>query len=430
MKKILTLLIILVGLVGAGLVYQKQQNEGLNTAANRGVKTREMLLPDLDIQGIKKIRLKDATSETTVKISEDGKSATVLERGGYPASMDRISSVRSELYQQRIANKQEVRKGAWAEIKVQPPGEAPEGVGTQVELSDAGGKVIKSFVLGKTIDTAGGRTSNQFGGGSQRFVRIPEDGDTIWVVSNPFTDLEAKPDSWLDKAFIDIQKIKEITVVPPQAEEGWKVGRKTDAELEFALLDAKVGEALDGTKLAVSNLLSTPVFNDVVTKDKTAEALKGAIKVNIVTFEGFVYDLLVAKQPSEDGVGRFYLSVKVTGNFPKSRPPVKDEKEEEKKKADEAFATQIKGLESKLAKEQKFADWVFEVSEYTVNNIFKKRSEIVKVDAKATPAPAVANPPVFPTPTAAPSAVATPPIQVPVAPTPPAPAAPATEEKK
>lgn len=427
MKKILTLLIILGGLVGAGLVYQKQQNEGLNTAANRGVKTREMLLPDLDIQGIKKIRLKDATSETTVKISEDGKSATVLERGGYPASMDRISTVRSELFQQRIANKQEVRKGAWAEIKVQPPGEASEGVGTQVELSDAGGKVISSFVLGKTIDTAGGRTSNQFGGSSQRFVRIPEDGDTIWVVSNPFTDLEAKPDSWLDKAFIDIQKIKEITVVPPQAEEGWKVGRKTDAELEFALLDAKVGEALDGTKLAVSNLLSTPVFNDVVTKDKMAEALKGAIKVNIVTFEGFVYDLQVAKQPSEDGVGRFYLSVKVTGNFPKSRPPVKDEKEEDKKKADEAFTAQIKGLESKLAKEQKFADWVFEVSEYTVNNIFKKRSEIVKVDAKATPAPAAASAPAFPAPTAAPAAVATPPIPVPAAP---APAAPATEEKK
>lgn len=445
MKKILILLIILGGLVGAGIVYQKQQNSVLNTAASTGVKVREQLLPDLDILAVKKIRVKDAKSEATVSLAEDGKSATVEQRGGYPASMDRISTVIQELYEQRIANKQQVRKGAWAEIQVQPPGEGSEGVGTQVELIGEGGKIIKSLILGKTIDTAGGRASNQFGGSGQRFVRIPDDGDTIWVVSNPFTDLEPKPESWLDKAFIDIQRIKEITLVPPQADEGWKVDRPNDAAMEFALMDAKPGEALDAAKLPVGNLLSTPVFNDVVTKEESAKVLKGASKVNIVTFDGFVYDLEVVKQPSADGVGRFYLSVNVKGNFPKSRPPVKDEKEEDKKKADEAFAAKTKELEAKLAREQKFAGWVFEVSEYTVNSLFKKRSEIVKVAAKATPAPAAPGAPApagasFPFPTApsapapapaaaapAPASAATPPVAAPAAPQPAAAPASATE---
>ncbi len=440
MKKILILLIILGGLVGGAVLYQKRQHAEFNTATSRGVKVRERLLPDLDILAVRKIRISDANSHVTLSISEDGKSAQVVERGGYPASLDRISGALTELYDQRIASKQEVRKGAWGEIKVLPPGEGAEGVGTQVELIGEGDKIIKSLILGDQISVAGGRSSTQFDGGSQRFVRLTEDGDTIWVVSNTFMDLEPKPENWVDKSFIDIQRNKEITTTFPEAGEGWKVGRPDDSAGIFSLLAAKPGEGLDDSKLTAHNLLSTPVFNDVVPKDKAAEVLKGGVKARFVTFDGFIYDVQAAKQ-SKDGADRYYMSVDVSADFPKTRPPVKDENEEDKKKADEAFAAKRKSLEEKLAKEKKFAGWAFEVSEYTVNNLLKKRSEIVRVEAKSTPAPTSPEAaPTAPVPMAAPATseaapaatVTTPPIEVPATPAPmptPAPAPAAAPEQ-
>lgn len=451
MKKILILLIILGGLIGAAVLYQKQQNAVLNTAASRGVKVRDKLLPDLDITAVKQIRLKDAKSEVNVKISADRKSAKVLERGGYAASLDRINTALSELYEQRIASKQQVGKTAWAEIHVQPPGEGTEGIGTQIELIGEEGKILESLILGDQISTAGGRSSTQFDGGAQRFIRIPNDGDTIWVVSNTFFDMEPKPESWLDKDFFDVQKIKEVTVTPTEAVEGWKVGRPDEVTQEFKLLDAKVGEGLDGSKLTLTSLLSTPTFNDVVPKDKTEEVMKGAVSAKILTFDGFTYDVKVAKQ-SKDGSDRYYISFTVSADIPKERPPVKDEKEEDKKKADEAFASRKKAQEEKLAKEQKFVGWAFEVSEYTVNNLFKKRSEIVKVEAKSEPVPAP-EAPAAPTPAPAPAtssaaapaipelnpkqvSVTTPPVQAPapakpdIKPAPAADAVPVVEEKK
>ena len=438
MKKIIILLVVLGALIGAAVIYQNQQNAVMNTAVTRGVKSRERLLPDFEVTAVKKLRIRDASSEATIIVNEDGKSARVAERGGYAASVDRINSALSELYEQRVANKQQVGKGAWAEIKVLPPGEGTEGVGTQIELIGEGDKIIKSLILGESISIAGGRSSTAFDGGTQRFVRIPDDGETIWVVSNSFFDLEPKPESWLDKSFIDVKDIKEITVTPAQAEEGWKAGRSEVTETEFKLLDAKAGEGLDNTKVTLGSLLSAPTFNDVVAKDKVAEVMKDAVKAKIVTFDGFTYNLSAAKQ-SKDGSDRYYLTVDVSADIPKARPAVKDEKEEDKKKADEAFASKKKSLEEKLAKEQKFAGWAFEVSEYTVNNFFKKRSEIVKVEAKAEPAPApptgaAASPtaPSFsmPTPGAAPASppaaplapapsapsVSTPPIELPTAP--------------
>jgi hypothetical protein len=422
MKKIVILLVVLAAVIATALVFDKIQNEKLNTAASRGIRVREFLLPDLAINDVAGLHLKDKDSEVTVNISEDRQTASVVERGGYPASTDRLASVLRDLQEQKIASKQIVGKGAWKEVEVVAPGEGNEGVGTLVELKAAGGKQPRTFILGKQLDVAGGRSSTQFSGGSQRFVRLPTDGETIWVISNTYYDLEAKPESWLDKAFIDVQKLKEVSVTHPRPEDSWAVSRPDENAHDFTLLNAKPGEGLDPSKLSVSTLLSSPTFNDVHTKDKAGELLKDAAKVKIVTFDGFTYDLQVAKQ-SKDGSDKHYLTVDVSASIPQSREAAKDEKEEDKKKKDDEFANRKKTLEEKLAKEKRFSGWIFEVSEYTVNNLLKKRSDIVKVVAPAdaapdpapgagsAPAPAPAAPPPAPAPapTAPPAAAEAPP---------------------
>jgi hypothetical protein len=138
--------------------------------------------------------------------------------------------------------------------------------------------------------------------------------------------------------------------------------------------------------------------------------------VKVTTFDGFSYDFKMTKK-GEGSDEKFYMNVAVSANLPKERAPVKDEKPEDKKAADEAFAATKKTQEEKLAKEKKHEGWVYEVSSYVINTVMKKRSETLKdkpaPEAKPTgdaptPTPAAATPP--------PVSVTSPPIAVPPAP--------------
>lgn len=380
MKKLLILLVVLGGLVGFAVYYQNEQNRTLNTAATRGVRQREYLLPDLRIEALRKFILKDDKNTVTIAVSDDLKSAVVAERGGYPASMDKLSTTMSDLREQKISSKVQIGKTAWAKNKLKAPGDGTEGIGTQVEMKDGADKALATLILGDNTDISGTNNPNpMMGGTSQRLVRTLEDGETIWQVSNTFFDLEAKAENWVDKSFIDVQKIREVAVTAPNADDSWTINRAKETDTDFVLVTSQAAESLDNAKVSASSLLSSPSFNDVSPKDKAAELLKGATKVRITTFDGFTYDIQVAKQ-SKDGSDKYHMNVNVSADIPKARTPVKDEKEEDKKKADEAFAADKKSREEKLAKEQKFAGWVYEVSEYTVNNLLKKRSEIVKLE--------------------------------------------------
>ncbi|MDB6005372.1 MAG: hypothetical protein JWR15_2359, partial [Prosthecobacter sp.] len=245
-----------------------------------------------------------------------------------------------------------------------------------------------SFVLGGQVTSAGGSNNDQmsmFGGPKgNRFIRILNE-DTIWEINDQLSDLVTKPDAWLAKGFIDVQKLKSIEVTDAKPEDSWKAAR-TDEAGDFILEGAKPGEKIDAGKVSLGTLLSSPAFNDVLGKDKAADTMKGAVKAKLVTFDGFTYNVQAVKQPGQGGGDKYYLTVNVSAEIPKERPAVKDEKPEDKTKNDAAFAEEKKKMEEKLANEKKFEGWVYEVTEYTVSSLLKKRYEILAApDMKATP---------------------------------------------
>jgi len=421
MKKILILAIVLAALIGVAVFKKKSRTSSLSTGSRKGVEMRELLFPDLDVNSVRKIRIKDDKSE--VNVSLVGTAWTVAERGGYDASFDRISRALMALKEQKIGRGQPVGKDSWSKIGVQPPGEPnASGIGTLVELLDEKGNIKSSFVLGGNVSSSGSLNASPFGGGNERLVRMvaPDDGQTIWTISNTFSDIDSKPDVWLEKAFFDIVKPKSITVTAPTAADSWSASRKDAEATDFMLENAKEGERFDNGKVALGTLLSSPTFNDVLAKDKVAETMKDAFKARITTFEGFTYDVQVAKKTVE-GADKFYLTVLVKADIPKERTPVKDEKEVDKKKNDEAFAAEKKTKEEKLANEKKLEGWGFEVSEYTVSALLKKRSEILadpepKIETPATPSSPTPMPPAAPSsPAPMPPAAPSPPASVPPA---------------
>lgn len=426
MKKSLVLLLLLAGLVGLAVVTKKQKEARLSENVRRGVTTREYLVPNLDVNAVKTVKIQDKNQTVTLK--QGAEQWIVEERNGYGVDFGKISQSLMELRETKIAGKQLLGKGAWAGENVLEPVEGvTEGVGTLVKLLDEKGGDLATLILGGDVKVSGGN-SPQMGAPSQRLVRIPKDEDSLWMVGTTLGSFQAKPEEWLDKAFIAVQDLASVTVTAPDAAESWKASRASKDITDYTLEGLKEGDEFDPAKLTLASLLTAASFNDVKPKAEAAELLKGAHKAVLTTFDGFTYELQVAKQ-SKDGADKYFMSVAVKADLPKARTPGADEKEEDKKRLDDEFKTAQDTLKAKLEKEQKLQSWVFEVAEYTVNNLLVKRSDLIKKPAPPAPAPEASGAtttPAAPAPPAAspaapaamkaPVTVTTPPVAVPPVP--------------
>jgi len=402
MKKSVLLLLVLAALIGVAVWSKNQKDARLSEIARRGVKNRELLVPDLKVNAIKKVTVAD--KENTTTLTEGAEGWVVNERNNYPADFEKLSKAIMALREMKIGGKQIIGRGAWADENVLEPAEGvTEGVGTLVKLTDEKGAAVAELILGGDVSASGGN-SPQFGAPSQRLVRIPADEDSLWMIGGNLGEFQPKPEEWLDKSFVSVQKLKSLEVTPVDKAEAWSVSRLSEVEPEYRLADAKEGEDLDETKLALNTLLTTATFNDVKTKAEVGDLFKEASKAKITTFEGFTYEFEVAKE-SKDGADKYFATVEVKADYPKERKAEKEEKEEDKARLDEEFNAELARLNEKLEKEQKLKGWVFEVAEYAINNLTKNRSEIVKA-AEPVAEPESETPPpgpVMPAPNPAPA---------------------------
>src|SRR5688500_10184397 len=106
MKKSAVLLIVLAALVGVAVLKEKGNVTRTSTASRSGVPMRELLLPDLDTKDIRTIRVREGDKHANIKLV-DGR-WTVLERGGYPASYDKVERAVRSISEMKIKGKTEV----------------------------------------------------------------------------------------------------------------------------------------------------------------------------------------------------------------------------------------------------------------------------------------------------------------------------------
>jgi hypothetical protein len=423
MKKPAILLIILAALVGFALFYKKNLDQRTSGYSLSKADAREYLLPNLPTDKVRKIVINDGKGKVTLAVTGD--QWVVEERGGFPAAYQKIQRAVQALEDIKVKDRKEIGKSSLGKMKVLAPGEQPgaEGTGLEVQMQDEKGALLASLVAGSSPKSSGGASSgNMFGGPApQRFVRTPNDKDTVWVVDDTFDELQADPRTWIDTTWPMISEVKTVEVTFPDAADSWKAERSS-LEVPFVFVGAPAGEELDTAKASGLNerVLEGPP-NDVLPKDKvTPELMKGATKVKLVTFTGFTYDVeLLEKKKDEKDENSFpgYLvTLKVAADLPKERKPGADEKPEDKKKLDDAFKAHNEALAKQLAADQKLQGWAFEVSQYGVSALVKKRGELRReVNKPLTPlGPTPANlgpldPPVIrPTPPAPPASFAKP----------------------
>jgi hypothetical protein len=394
-KQFIILLVLVVVLGVAGLVLYQRNQSSWQGGGRQGA--TQKLLGDLPVNDVASIVIKGGTNQLDL-IKKDNL-WRVKERNDYPASFSEISGFLLKAADLKATQTEEVGASQLGRYKLLPPGPGTN-TAVLVELRDQGGKVIKSLLLGKThMRKSEGRPSpmgemgDNEGFPDGRYVMVGTGAKTVAVVSDPLSNLEAKPDLWLNKDFFKVEKIRSIAVAYPVATNSWKVTRETETASDWKLAEAKPGEQLDSSKTSsFSYALNAPSFADVLTTDTKPEqtGLDKPTVITVDTFDNFTYLIKVGQKTNDN----LPMVVAVTAQIAKERTPGKDEKAEDKARLDKEFKEKQKQFEDKLSQEQACEKWVYLVSNYTFDSLLKERAQLFaekKEEPKKDEKPAAAD---------------------------------------
>lgn len=410
-RKQLNLLVGLVFVVGGLglLLYNKQASSWKATDSIAGGK----LLPNLPINDITQITITQGTTNLNMVKKDD--LWRVQDRWDYPADFSDIGKLIRDLWEIETVQSVTVGPSQLGRLELLPPDQGSNS-GTRVDFKGKEGKSVGTLLLGKKY-VRESENSSPMGGGSYpvgRYVMVEDAGNAeapaVWIISDALTQVEPKPDSWLNKDFFKVEKVRSVSVTSTNATNSWKIYRETESG-DLALADILEGEEFDKSKASsVGYLLSSPSFNDVVSPevDSAETGMDTPHLAKVETFDDFVYTLKVGSKTDDDN---YHLTVSVEANIAKERTPGEDEKPEDKERLDTEFSENRKKLEEKLEKEQAVQNWTYLVSKWTIDTLLKERAEFMADKAEeeesadttsesslpSFPTPEVAIPPPLPT---------------------------------
>ncbi len=376
-KQLIVLVVVVVVLGVAGLVMYQNNQSSWQGSGRQGAARK--LLGELPVNDVAAIVIKGGTNQLDL-VRKDNL-WRVKQRNDYPANYNEIRSFLLKAADLKAAQTEEIGPSQLGRFKLLPPGPATN-TAVLLELRDQGGKVIKSMLLGKSHMRKSERPSpmgdmgDNEGWPDGRYVMVGTEAKTVAVVSDPLSNIEAKPEQWLDKEFFKVEKIRSIGVAYPAATNSWKVTRDTETGTDWKLADAKPDEKLDSSKTSsLSYALSSPSFNDVLPADTKPQpaGLDKPTVVTIDTFDNFTYTIKLG-QKTNDNVP---LVVAVAAQIAKERTPGKDEKPEDKTRLDKEFKDKQKKFEDKLTQEQGYGKWIYLVSNWTVDSLLKDRGQLL-----------------------------------------------------
>ncbi len=333
----------------------------------------------LSINDVAQVTIRQPDKE--VNLTKKGDTWVVAEKSDYPANFDMISSLIRKVWELKPVQEVKVGPSQLGRLSLLPPGHGAES-GTLLDFKDASGKRLAAITIGKKYmresnqPTTQGRSSP-----AGRYV-MPEDGaQHAMLVSEPFLQVDDKPEQWLDRTFLKIDKPVLVEVAGMTPETNWKLERAADAK-EWKLADAKPGEQLDSAKASqvTSAVSSVASFTDILSPDTKAQStgLDKPTRIKIDTEEGFHYALEVGHKTNES----YPVKVSASANLAANRTAQKSEKPEEKAKLDKEFQEKKETLEKKLVTEKKLEGRIFLVPKFGIDLLEKSR-----VDLLATPTP-------------------------------------------
>jgi hypothetical protein len=383
-KQLAFLFVLLVVLGAAGLFLQRG---GLGSSQTGGSGTGAKLLGDkVPLDDIVHISIKLGTNELNLVKKDD--LWRVRERNDYPANFGAISELVNKIANLKAVQTEQVGPSQLARFQLAPPGQG-SNAGVQLDLKDKADKTIRALTLGKPhLRKPSAQQSSQLGDSEGfpdgRWVTVAGKTQDVFLVGEPLESVDVRPGPWLNKDFFKIERPKAVSVTFEAATNSWKLARDTETG-EWKLADLKPGEALDTNKIyGLTAPFAAPTFTDVAPSSAKPEehGLDKPTVVTVETFDDFTYTVKVGSKTGEDTA----MTVAVVANFPKERASAKDEKPDEKEKADKAWKERETQLTDKLKQMKAFENWIYLVPTYSVDQILKERKDLL-VEKKEEPKP-------------------------------------------
>lgn len=376
---ILLVLAVLIG--GIGLAYIKKQRAAYSTSSGP---SGGKLFAEFPLNEVAQVSIKAPGGEVT--LAKQGEIWVVRERSNYPANFSSVGALIRKVWELKPLEEIKVGPSQLGRLELNPPGgAATNDVATLLEFKNKDAKVLASLLLGKKYTRPGQSDNSPFGGGSFPTGRYVQTGGTskTYLVNDAFSDTDTKPETWVNKDFLRVEKLKSIDVAYPEATNSFVVSRISETA-DWVLDKAGPDESLDKSKVSGFNYaLSSPGFNDVLPSDTPADktGLNSPVLVNLATLDGFNYALKVGRV---EGADNYHLSIAVTADIPSARTPSEDEKPEDKERLDKEFKEKTAKLTEKLQKEQALQQWIYVVSKWTLDSLLKNRHDLLAVEQPAS----------------------------------------------
>ncbi len=337
------LVVLLIILGGAALLYQRQQAS--ERPQNADVLGR-VLLKELRAAEVAAIKVSEPKSALTVQRKDEG--WVILERDGFPADVAKVRDFVIKLLELKIG--QSAPLGAQDRARL-----LLDDSGTRVELDALDGKPLAVLIVGKKyfkreVDNPDKASADG------RFVALPKEPGTAYVVGDPLTQASTKSADWIDRSSFQVEKVKTLEVRFPDGS-GWTIERAGDNP-DWKLAGAKPGEKLDvGKANSASYSLSLLELADVAPKDAQDTGLDKPTLISASTLDGLAYEIRVGKALGDNYYVKFSSAGTVAGNDDDER---------------------IKKLKARLPREKRLSDYVLLIPKAKLDDTLKPRAELLE----------------------------------------------------
>lgn len=420
-KRLVIILWSLAGVLAAMTIIVKssQNDSGQSTELATG----DLLLDDLKLEQVTRIKIEDGEHTSTVTKAEEG---WTLEERDFPANFDKLFQNLKTLKEVTVTQNMKAGPAYDERFGMDATAKGEEEHGIYLTFLDAKGNELEQVKVGKATEAE----NTGFGGRAQgKYVRLGSEPSAVYVVNDSFFNLSADPKDWLKPGFISVQGAKKIDLALPneEGEEGWTLTRESVTD-DFTMENVPQGlEALPESLTSMKSVLSSASFQDVLSEEEAKEKRdeSKARQLVVETFDGFRYvidfapEKVTVPENLEEGTitpatsESYILTFKVSADLPDEREKGQEEDEAQAKAADEAFEAEQERLKTKLAEEQSLAGRWFSVAKWTLDSVNKPLSDLTKPVAKTEAKAPTEAPKAEPTPAAQPREVVTPPIAIP-----------------
>jgi Domain of unknown function (DUF4340) len=296
------ILVVLLAVLGGGaLLYQQQ--ERARRPENVGTLGRT-LFQDLKAADIAAIRITEPKSALTVQRKDER--WVIAERNDFPADLSKVREFVLKVIGLKVGQSEPLGEKDRARLNL-------DDSGTKVEFLGADGKPLGALIVGKKhFKREVENPDKAIPDG--RFVVLPGEAGTAYLVADPLTQATVKTAEWIDRGSFQVEKVKALEVRYPDGG-GYRIERAGD-NADWKLVGAKPGEKLDTPRAnAASYSLQMLELADVAPKDVQDTGLEKPISVDATTLEGASYAIKVGKLAGDN----YYVTFTASGVKPDAK---------------------------------------------------------------------------------------------------------------